>query len=108
MVGPAPVGEAFGLFALEAMAAGVPVVLSASGGFPELVKMTGGGVTYTPNAPEVLAAVLAELLSDPTRLRILGQGGRNAAATHFTLCRMAADMAAVSAEFSSGQAAVTL
>jgi glycosyltransferase involved in cell wall biosynthesis len=63
--------------------------------------MTGGGVTYTPNTPEILAATLAELLSDPTRLRDLGQHGREAATTHFTLRRMATDMVDAAAAWPS-------
>lgn len=78
--------EPKGLFALEAMAAGVPVVVPARGAFPELIARTGGGELCAPaeaaagasqEQPPPLQKVLANLLSDPTRLRHLGQQGRN-------------------------------
>jgi len=47
-----------GLYVLEALAAGVPVVQPESGVFPELLKMTGGGVLCEPNNAEALAAAL--------------------------------------------------
>jgi glycosyltransferase involved in cell wall biosynthesis len=48
---PALYGEAFGLYVIEAMAAGVPVVLPRTAAFPEIIEATGGGVLYDPGAP---------------------------------------------------------
>jgi glycosyltransferase involved in cell wall biosynthesis len=48
--------EPKGLFALEAMAAGVPVVVPAQGIFPELIASTGGGALCRPSATSVDAA----------------------------------------------------
>ena len=52
-------GEAFGLYQLEALASGVPLVQPALGAFPEISKATGGGVIYEPNT----ATALPEKLS---------------------------------------------
>jgi glycosyltransferase involved in cell wall biosynthesis len=54
-----------GLFALEAMAAGVPVVLPDHGAFPELLADTQGGLLHRPEDPTHLAERMHELLSRP-------------------------------------------
>jgi glycosyltransferase involved in cell wall biosynthesis len=61
---PVRLGEAFGLYLLEAMAAGVPVVQPALGAFPEIIGVSGGGITYEPNTPVKLAEALARILND--------------------------------------------
>lgn len=76
--------EAFGLFVLEALACGVPVVLPRHGAFVELVGETGGGVLCEPNDAEALAAGLDELLSDPSRARALGRTGQQAVLKRYT------------------------
>ena len=48
---PALYGEAFGLYIIEAMAAGVPVVQPRTAAFPELVSATGGGMKSRSNLP---------------------------------------------------------
>ena len=95
---PALYGEAFGLYVIEALAAGVPVVLPRSGAFPELVAETGGGVICEPGDPEALAVAIEELLLDPERLRALAQAGERAVATKFTAEAMAQRVAATVAE----------
>jgi glycosyltransferase involved in cell wall biosynthesis len=70
--------EPKGLFVLESLAAGVPVVLPDHGAFPELIASTGGGCLTPPNDPGALAAALAELLQDPRRLRRYADAGRRA------------------------------
>jgi glycosyltransferase involved in cell wall biosynthesis len=65
-----------GIFVLEALAAGVPVVQPAHGAFPELLAATGGGKLVTPGDAQQLAAALHALLLDhDTRLQ-LGAAGR--------------------------------
>jgi glycosyltransferase involved in cell wall biosynthesis len=44
---PARIPEAFGLYVIEAMAAGVPVVLPDHGSFPEIIRETKAGVLYS-------------------------------------------------------------
>jgi len=76
---------ACGLYVLEALAAGVPVVQPAHGVFPELIEMTGGGLLCEPNNPKALAAALESLLLDPARARQLAAQGRNAAIEKFNI-----------------------
>jgi len=68
---PVRIGEAFGLYLLEAMASGVPVVQPALGAFPEIIEISGGGKTYMPNTPEKLSETWAGLLNDPEKLEHL-------------------------------------
>src|SRR5208282_747636 len=68
---PATYGETFGLFVIEALAAGVPVVQPDHGAFGELVTATDGGVLCKPDDPEALAGALESLLRAPERARAL-------------------------------------
>jgi len=52
-----------GLFVLEALAAGVPVVQPAHGAFNELLKSTGGGMTCQPGNIESLVKTIHQLTS---------------------------------------------
>ena len=76
--------EAFGYYAIEAMASGVPVVLPAQGAFPEIAAAAGCGVLTADTKPETLAQTWAALLSDPARLHRESELGRAAAATVFS------------------------
>jgi glycosyltransferase involved in cell wall biosynthesis len=89
---PVPDGEAFGMFIIEALACGVPVVQPNTGAFPELVNATGGGIIYQPNTPEKLAETLESLLSEPAKLHELGQNGRKAIEEKYTVDHMAEKM----------------
>jgi glycosyltransferase involved in cell wall biosynthesis len=91
---PAREGEAFGLFVIEALASGVPVVLTRIGSYPELVEM-GGGVLIEPDDPRALAAAIRELLADAERLRQMGAAGRKAVLEYFNIGRMAGDIVRV-------------
>ncbi|MFN3651071.1 MAG: glycosyltransferase family 4 protein [Armatimonadota bacterium] len=87
---PATYGESFGLYVLEALAAGVPVVQPRHAAFPELIAETGGGVLCEPDDPLSLAEAIEELLLDPDRARALGAAGREAVLDRFSVARMAA------------------
>ncbi len=89
---PATYGESFGLYLLEALASGVPVVQPRHGAFPEILAATGGGILVEPDDPRALADGLASLLLDPRRARTLGLAGRIAVEREFTSERMARDV----------------
>jgi glycosyltransferase involved in cell wall biosynthesis len=82
---PVRIGEAFGLYLLESMASGVPVVQPALGAFPEIIIKSGGGITYEPNQPEILAESLAKLLSDPQQLAGLSRAGHEGVHRYFDI-----------------------
>lgn len=86
---PATYDEPKGLFLLEAMACGVPVVQPRRGAFPEVLERTGGGLLVAPDDPDALAAGLAELAADPARARALGRAGRDGVLRHYHVSVMA-------------------
>ncbi len=73
---PTTYQEPKGLFVLEALAAGVPVVVPNHGSFPETLAELGGGVLHRPGDAQHLAETLGELLGDDHRRRELGRGGQ--------------------------------
>jgi glycosyltransferase involved in cell wall biosynthesis len=88
-------GEAFGLYMLEAMASGVPMVQPALGAFPEVIEISGGGVISGENKPELLAEALKELIFDDTRLQQLADTGIAGVKAHFDIHAQARKMVAV-------------
>jgi glycosyltransferase involved in cell wall biosynthesis len=76
-------GEAFGIYLLECMASGIPVVQPALGAFPEIIELAGGGVLYKENTPEALAQALEKLLSDPEEMDRLSRTGAEGVDKHF-------------------------
>jgi glycosyltransferase involved in cell wall biosynthesis len=89
---PATYGESFGLYVLEALAVGVPVVQPDHGAFPEIIGATGGGLICAPDDPLVLAQALEGLLLDEERRRLLGERGRQGVLERYTAERMAKDV----------------
>jgi glycosyltransferase involved in cell wall biosynthesis len=92
---PTTYREPKGLYVLEALANGVPVVQPRHGSFPELVEATGGGLLVNPDDPADLARGLQRLLEDVALRRELGQKGKEAVHRHFTAARMARESAQV-------------
>lgn len=88
-------GEAFGMYQLESMASGIPVVQPALGAFPEIIENTGGGMIYEPNNASYLASALAELCSDPQKIQQLSIEGRNTVITNYNADVLAEKMVGV-------------
>jgi glycosyltransferase involved in cell wall biosynthesis len=84
-----------GLYVLEALAAGVPVVQPRLGVFPELLEATGGGLLCEPNSPAGLAEALGELMRNPDQAQEMAQKGRRKVYEHFHSRRMAEETVAV-------------
>jgi glycosyltransferase involved in cell wall biosynthesis len=82
---PVPAGEALGLFVLEALSYGVPVVEPRRGAFPEVLERTGGGVLWEPGSPVSLADALAPVLLDAAYRAELSAAGLAGVRRHFDL-----------------------
>ena len=81
--------EPKGLYVLEALAAGVPVVQPRHGSFPELIEATGGGILVNPEDPADLALGLRRLLDNSEERTTLALRGRQAVQERFHAARMA-------------------
>lgn len=78
--------EPKGIYVLEALAAGTPVVLPEHGAFPELVEATGGGRLVKPEDPAALAEALGELLASPAlRMEMALAGQKSVHQLHHAL-----------------------
>jgi glycosyltransferase involved in cell wall biosynthesis len=84
--------EGFGLPAVEAMAAGLPVVTSRSGTLVETVVDGKTGFLVEKNDPEQLAHALLRLLNDADLREAMGRAGRQRVMGHFTWDRIAKGM----------------
>lgn len=81
--------EPKGIYVLEALANGVPVVQPRHGSFPELIEATGGGVLVNPEDPADLARALEELARNPALRTELAAKGQRAVQERFTAELMA-------------------
>ncbi len=86
---PATYGEAFGLYLIEAMALGVPVVQPRHAAFPEIVEATGGGVLFEPGDTAELVKAWESLLGDPAHAAELGRRGRETVHRDYSMPRFA-------------------
>lgn len=89
---PALYGEAFGLYVIEALAAGVPVVQPRHAAFSELIEATGGGVLCEPGDAKSLADKVEELLLNPGQAQALGAIGQKAVHDKFSVAAMTREM----------------
>jgi glycosyltransferase involved in cell wall biosynthesis len=101
---PTTYREPKGLYVLEALANGVPVVQPRHGSFPELIEATGGGLLFTPDDAAALAESLRGLAVEPERGREMGRKGQQAVRDHFTADRMTRQTVAVYEHYMKGRA----
>jgi len=94
---PATYGESFGLYLLEAMAVGLPVVQPRCGAFPEILEATQGGLLCEPDANS-LASALGILARDMPAARSMGERGRQSVLAGFSAKHMASEVARIAAE----------
>ncbi len=87
--------EGFGIALLEAMAMRKPVVATATGGIPEIVRDGETGVLVPPGDADALARAVVNLLADPPRRVAFGQAGRDRLASCFTVDAMMSQLTAV-------------
>jgi glycosyltransferase involved in cell wall biosynthesis len=82
--------EGLGVAALEAMAAGKPVVATRVGGLAESVLEGQTGLLVAPRDGRAIADALAKLIADSLTARDMGMRGRQRVLEKFTLKQMAA------------------
>jgi glycosyltransferase involved in cell wall biosynthesis len=86
---PTTYREPKGLYVLEALANGVPVVQPRHGSFPELIEATGGGILVEPDNANALAEAFRKLMDVPGHGQELGRKGKEAVHQRFHAERMA-------------------
>lgn len=79
-----PRDEAFGLNILEAMASGLPVVATRTGGIPEVVQEMVTGLLVNVGDDQGVAAGILKLVEDSALAERLGQAGRRRAVERFS------------------------
>jgi glycosyltransferase involved in cell wall biosynthesis len=78
---------------MEAMAYGIPVVSTATGGIPELIGEEAG-IMVSPQDPEALADALQQLILDPILRSQVGLAGRQRIEKEYAVERTTADLLA--------------
>lgn len=85
------ISEGLPISILEAMAAGLPAIVTDVGGMPEVVQLSGAGKIVPPRSPEKLAAAIVEFAEQRTGLKELGRQAFECYQRYFTPQRMADD-----------------
>lgn len=87
---PSRMPEGLGLVFLEAMAAGIPVIGTRSGGTPEIIDHGRTGLLVDDNKPAELAAAMRQLLHDSGERTRMGQRARHQVVSRYTWRQFAA------------------
>ena len=85
----APRKEAFGLVAVEAMAAGIPVIATRVGGLIDIVEHNKSGYLVNPNSASELARYTQKLIDNSQNIHKYGNHGFDLACTKYSLSRFA-------------------
>lgn len=96
---PSSVGEPFGLVMLEAMASGKPIIVTNTGGMPEVVKDGINGFVVGVKDFEFLASRINQLLEDYKLRMRLGYTGRQIVESQYTAERVTRDTLAIYKRF---------
>ena len=81
---PTTYKESKGLFILEALANGVPVVQPRHGTFPELIAAIGGGILVDPESPDAIAEGILQLMNNRDYRKQLAQQGKETVHRQFS------------------------
>lgn len=85
--------DLFSMASIEAMACGLPVIVSRVGGIPEIVEDGHTGRLIAPGDGAALTSAILSLLDQPERGRTWGAAGRRVAVQHFNTATQAARVA---------------
>jgi glycosyltransferase involved in cell wall biosynthesis len=80
--------DGYGLYILEANAAGIPVVQPETGAFSEIIEKTRGGITYSPDTVEALSMAINGFLKDKESMRRFGRDGASAVREIYSVEKM--------------------
>lgn len=81
---PSPsIRESYGMVALEALAMGLPTVVTRGSGIGRVLDASKAGTVVSPNSPRDLADAIATLLTDTTRAAEESRAGRRVAVERF-------------------------
>ena len=86
---PSTYREPKGLYLLEAMGCGVPVVAPNHGAFPEMLAKTSGGLLVRPDTAASFADGLAAIRTRPEQAREMGRNGAAGVQQHYSVAKMA-------------------
>lgn len=103
---PSTYVEPKGLYLLEAMACGIPVVSPNHGSFPEMIDKTGGGLLATPHDPASFADAIMAIREHPGQAREMGLRGAAGVREHYSVERMAERVALAYADATTSATAV--
>ena len=94
--------ESFGRSAIEAMAAGIPVIAANTGGLKEIIKDGVTGYLVPPKDHARMAEKIIELFCHPDKAKKMGETGREVARKEFSVERYAQDVTKVIGEVYRG------
>ena len=80
--------EPLGMVAAEALAQKKPVIVTRTGGLPEIVEDGVGGLVVEPGSVDELAGAIIKLLEDPGYAESLGEAGYHSAKKRFHINNM--------------------
>jgi glycosyltransferase involved in cell wall biosynthesis len=87
--------DGYGLYLLEANAAGIPVIQPSTGAFPEIIEKTSGGITYSPDNISGLASALEKFLNNREFVLNCSLKGRENVAKELSIEKMSSELSLV-------------